>query len=519
MVIDAIQLGLFANRMTAVADEMGAVLRRAAFSPNIKDRLDYSCAIFDAQGRLCAQAAHIPVHLGSMAYATASIISAFDWQPGDSVILNDPYRGGTHLPDITLVAPLFWQDQLVGFVANRAHHANVGADSPGSMPISRHIDEEGVLIPPTLIGRAGRLDQQTWRDILLQLGEREGADLVAQWSANRRGLVRLTEMLEAQGLAEFQACLQALQDYGSRLARLALRDLPRGSFHFIDYLDDDGQGRTDIRIAVRLQISEDAFIADFAGTSAQVEGNLNCPISVTAASLYYVFRCLLPAHAPTCAGLFTPVQILAPERSLVNASYPSAVAAGNVETSQRITDVLLGALRQALPDRMPAASQGTMNNLAMGANAGQGAPGWSYYETLAGGTGAHPCGPGLHAVHSHMTNTLNTPVESLEVHFPLRVRRYEIRRASGGPGTFAGGDGLTREYEILQPTRATILSERRQRGPWGAAGGEAGLPGGNWLNDRPLPAKVALHLQPGDVLRIDTPGGGGWGVVSQQTGE
>lgn len=514
MSIEAIQLGLFANRIAAIADEMGAVLRRAAFSPNIKDRLDYSCAVFDAEGNLCAQAAHIPVHLGSMAYAATSIVGDFNWQPGDTVILNDPYRGGTHLPDLTLLSPLFVEKQLVGFVANRAHHANIGSESPGSMPISTSLEDEGVLISPTLLGRNFVIDQDYFRSLLSDLGESDGADIVAQWSANRRGLQRLGELLEEYGPANYLKRLQALQSYGSRLAIQMLQQLPQGRVSFEDFLDDDGQGELHIPIRARISISASQFGVDFSGTASQVRGNLNCPMSVTAASVYYVFRCLLPAEVPTCSGLFSPVVITAPQGSLLNARFPAAVAAGNVETSQRITDVLLGALQQVMPDQIPAASQGTMNNLAMGAAAQGGFPAWSYYETIAGGTGAHARGRGLDATHSHMTNTLNTPVESLESHFPLRIRRYEIRRGSGGRGVFAGGDGLIRDYEFLQDARATLLTERRLERPWGTAGGQSGQAGRNSLNGSEIGAKVELQIKSGDRLCIETPGGGGWGALS-----
>lgn len=516
MSIEAVQLGLFANRISAVADEMGAVLRRAAFSPNIKDRLDYSCAVFDARGNLCAQAAHIPVHLGSMAYAASGIIDAFDWQPGDTIILNDPYQGGTHLPDITLMSPVFEAQQLIAFVANRAHHANVGSETPGSMPISTSLDDEGVLVSPTLLGSDFEIDRDYMAHLLGCLGEDDGADIVAQWSANRRGIERMGELLADYGSANYLSNVQALQDYGRRLAAQMLAKMPHGHFTYEDFLDDDGQGNFHIPIHARISISEQKFLVDFRGTAPQVRGNLNCPISVTAASVYYVFRCLLPASAPTCAGLFSPIEIAASAGSLLNAKYPAAVAAGNVETSQRITDVLLGALNKALPERMPAASQGTMNNLAMGSVAQDGAPPWSYYETIAGGTGAFPGGIGLSATHSHMTNTLNTPIESLETHFPVRLGRYEIRRGSGGRGRFAGGDGLVREYEFLKPARATLLTERRSEAPWGIAGGAAGLPGKNTLNGKQLAAKVEITLNPGDILCVETPGGGACGSLSPE---
>ncbi len=511
MTINPIQLSLFSERISAAAREMGAVLQRASFSPNIKDRLDYSCAIFDAQGALCAQAAHIPVHLGSMAYATAELVSEFDWRDGDTLIVNDPFKGGTHLPDITLISPIFSEQQLMGFVANRAHHANVGSETPGSMPISSSLLEEGLLIEPIFLAREGRIDEEKKQMLLASMGDDSGADISAQWSANRRGIERMQEVLQDFGASQYASYLQALQDYGQTLAISVLAGLPKGEFEFEDVLDDDGQGNLDIVLKVKVKITEDRFIVNFTGTSDQVPGNLNCPISVTAASIYYVFRCLAPDYAPTCAGLFSPLQIKASEGSLVNAAYPAAVAAGNVETSMRITDLLLGALAKALPRRIPAASQGTMNNVAMGASARDRGKSWSYYETLAGGTGGHAQASGLHATHSHMTNTLNTPVESLESHFPLRITQYRLRSGSGGLGAYDGGSGLVREYEFLDDAHVTLLTERRRHAPWGLAGGSPGKQGINFLNDKQIDAKTHIRVGAGDRLCIETPGGGGWG--------
>ncbi len=508
--MNAIELSVFASRMDAICEEMGVTLQRAAFSPNIKDRLDFSCAIFDAEGGLCAQAAHIPVHLGSMAFAMAGIVQQFEWQAGDMVVFNDPFLGGTHLPDVTLVAPVFHDEALQGFVANRAHHANIGAEAPGSMPISRCLEEEGVIIAPCKLIVAGEVREEVLAE--LRNGPDEpalGGDFVAQISANKVGATRLQDLIAQQKGDGYGAGLLALNDYAYRLAQAELALLPAGKYSFTDYMDDDGVGGSDIPIAVNIVISEQSINVDFTGTAAQVEGNVNCPLSVTAAAVFYVFRCLLPEHAPACAGLFRPLNISAPPGCLVNAERPAAVAAGNVETSMRIVDVLLGALAPALPEKIPAASQGTMNNIAMGAVT----PRWDYYETVAGGCGAHAQGDGMSGRHSHMTNTLNTPVENLEMHYPLRVLRYALRAGSGGAGKHAGGQGIEREYEFLAPAQVTLLTERRQRAPWGLHGGQPGSVGFNLLNGEPLAAKCSFTVKAGDSITVATPGGGGWGAV------
>lgn len=519
--MNAIDLSLFVSRMESICVEMGVVLRRTAFSPNIKDRLDFSCALFDAQGGLCAQAAHIPVHLGSMAFAMADVVNRFDWQDGDTVILNDPFMGGTHLPDVTLITPVFVDAALQGFVVNRAHHANIGSDTPGSMPNSTTLEEEGIVISPRYLVKASIVDDAFCRELALRLGlvapavgSLPGGDLAAQFSANRVGRARLLALIDRMGVQAHAGALVELNRYGEALTRPALADLPKGTWHYTDVMDDDGQGRRDIPIAVALTIDGNDMQVDFAGTASQVKGNINCPLAVTAAAVFYVLRCLLPTHTPACAGIFKPLKLAAPEGSLVHALPPAAVAAGNVETSMRIVDVMLGALQQALPGRIGAASQGTMNNVAMGARAGADQPRWDYYETLAGGMGADATGQGLSAVHSHMTNTLNTPVESVELHYPLRVRRYAIRRGSGGNGQYAGGDGLIREYEFLAQTEVSLLTERRRHGPPGLAGGVAGKPGMNLLNGKALPGKTAIRVQPGDRLVLETPGGGGYGRKS-----
>lgn len=510
--MDPIELSVFANRMEAVCDEMGAMLRNAAFSPNIRDRLDFSCAVFDQRGELCAQAAHIPVHLGSMAYAMRGIVASMQWGPGDTVILNDPYLGGTHLPDVTVITPVFVQTRLIAFAVNRAHHADVGAVTPGSMPISSALDEEGLIIEPAHLARAGKLDEillSSLTRVSRNPNETRG-DIAAQMSANRCGVTRLLELIEDLSATGFRRGLTALNAYGERLALSALRAIPEGEYAFSDVMDDDGQGTRDIPIRVCLKVHEGRVEADFAGTHAQVTGNINCPLSVAAAAVYYVFRCLMPENTPACAGVFRPISISAPEGCLLNARRPAAVAAGNVETSTRIVDVVMGALAQALPERIPAASHGSMNNVAMGNDAA--GERWDYYETIGGGMGAGAKGAGLSAIQTHMTNTLNTPIEVVETRFPLRIVRYAIRRGSGGDGSHRGGDGLIREFEFSGSAQVSLLTERRANSPWGIAGGSSGKPGVNWCNGKRLPGKVHLHLKSGDRLLIETPGGGGWGI-------
>ena len=464
--MDPIELSIFSSRIAAVCDEMGAVLRRTAFSPNIKDRLDYSCAVFDPHGELCAQAAHIPVHLGSMAYAMRNLVEAFDWSPGNMLILNDPFLGGTHLPDVTLIAPVFIADKLIGFVANRAHHADIGAHSPGSMPVSRSLAEEGMVIAPGFLLIGGRVVEPVLNRITAGTTRPSQArgDFAAQISANHTGVRRLSELAAGFGLGSYLDSVKLLNEYAERLAASSLAAIPDGTYAFEDVMDDDGQGQRGLRIHLAMQVSGHQIRLDFSRTAAQVPGNINCPL---------------------------------------------AVAAGNVETSSRVVDVVLGALAEALPGRIPAASQGSMNNIAMG---GRGAAGkWDYYETLGGGMGGGPAAPGLSAVQTHMTNTLNTPVEVLEAADPVRVRRYAIRRNTGGNGWHRGGDGLLREFEFLTNAQVTLLTERREYAPWGLQGGAPGCRGENRLNGRLLPGKVSLQVKSGDRLSVATPGGGGWG--------
>ncbi len=508
--MNGVALSLFASRVAAVCEEAGALLGKVAFSPNIRDRLDYSCALFDARGRLLGQATHIPVHLGSMAFAMADLVQGVDWAPGDMVVLNDPYRGGTHLPDVTFISPVFLDERLVGFAANRAHHADIGAEAPGSMPLSRSLEEEGIILAPIKIIADGRWVPSVLDPVMQRLHDPDLSmgDFSAQAAANRLMERRLLELVEGSHYRAFVSHCEDLQDYACQLATASLAELPEGQYRFTDYLDDDGQGHLDLPVTVTVSLAGGKALVDFTGTSDAVPGNLNCPLPVTAAAVFYVFRCLMPSDVPACDGAMRNIDIQAPPGCLVNALAPSAVAAGNVETSTRIVDAVCGALALADPERIPAAAQGTMNNLAMGA---RGEGGWDYYETLAGGHGACSHAHGCDARHSHMTNTLNTPVEVVERHYPLRIEHYAIRSASGGAGRNHGGDGVSRAYRFLADAQVTVLSERRRRAPWGLAGGQDGKPGENRLDGEVLPAKVARSVNAGQLLEIDTPGGGGFG--------
>ena len=510
--MNPIELKLFSSRVSAICDEMGTVLRRTAFSPNIKDRLDFSCALFSSNGKLFAQAAHIPVHLGSMAFAMESIIENRQWASGDMLVLNDPYLGGTHLPDVTLIAPVFVEQgaSLLGFVAHRAHHANIGCDTPGSMPISSSLEEEGLIIPPTLLFKSGQLQQEALALLQMQ-GDSLNGDFAAQAGANKLGVQRLQSLLATMSISDYDQGMKELNDYADRITANTIAELQVGEYSFTDYLDDDGCGQLSIRLALTLRIGPDHLELDFRDSSKQVAGNLNCPESVVAAAAFYCVRCLLPGDPPACEGLFRRIHLRTKAGSIVNANRPAAVAAGNVETSSRLVDLVFGALAKVLPDRIPAASQGTMNNVAMGHIDDETGERWDYYETLAGGIGGGPTTSGRDAVHSHMTNTLNTPVESLEMHYPLRVHRYAVRRGSGGKGKHHGGAGIVREYEFLDEAQLTLLSERRLLSPWGLNEGGAGMKGRNSLNGETLPGKCSIVVKKGDRLLIETPGGGSWG--------
>lgn len=508
--VSGVDLAIFSGKLNAICEEMGFVLQRSALSPNIKDRLDFSCALFDVDGKILAQAAHIPVHLGSMAYAMSSVVSQFEWFAGDMVVVNDPFQGGTHLPDVTVISPLFTFGQLTGFVVNRAHHANIGSDAPGSMPLSCSLEEEGLVIPPSKLFSKGVLDQalaDTINQIDPALDSVLPEDFLAQISANKVGLSRLCEWVEGTFAGgEFASMCEALNDYGAQLMLNVVQSIPLGESSFHDELEGDGFGTKNITVACRIKHDDAFLVFDFSGTSEAVTGNLNCPESVTAAAVYYVVACLLPSFAPMCDGVFRYIRIESPKGCLLNASSGAAVAAGNVETSMRIVDVVQGAFR-ALGLDMPAASQGTMNNIAMGSKSPQGR--WDYYETLAGGMGASSVSDGLDTVQCHMTNTLNTPVESLELHYPLRIERYAIRKGSSGSGLHVGGDGLVRTYCFLEAANVTLLTERRIHAPWGV-NASAGMPGLNLYNGKVVADKITIDVTIDDKITIQTPGGGGW---------
>jgi N-methylhydantoinase B/oxoprolinase/acetone carboxylase alpha subunit len=518
---DAVEVELFRHLLVSIAEEMGAVLRKTAYSANIKERRDYSCAVYDAGGETVAMGDHMPVHLGAMPLSVREVIGAFRLGPGDVAILNDPFRGGTHLPDITAVSGIYTgrSAKPAFYVANRAHHADVGGMSPGSMPLANEIFQEGLIIPPVLLVRNGEVQRDVMDLVLANVRtpvERRG-DLLAQLMAIRRGEQRLHELVARYGLKIVARNMRALQDYSERMMRAAISNLPAGVYRFEDELDDDGVSNRPVRIAVSLKIAAGEVQVDFSGSDAQVAGPMNANYAIAVAATAYVFRCLVSEDVPYTAGLLRPIRVIAPEGTVVNARPPAAMAGGNVETSQRITDVLLGALALAAPERIPAASSGTMNNLTLGGiDPFRNRP-WAWYETIAGGMGASPRAPGRSAVHTHMTNSWNTPVEAFEHQYPVRVRTYHVRRGSGGTGLHQGGDGITRELEFLGPAEGTILSDRRARGPYGLSGGEPGSTGANWLisGDRKarITAKTRFELPSGARLRIETPGGGGWGSL------
>jgi N-methylhydantoinase B len=520
-----IRLEVYKHFFSAIAEEMGAILHKASFSPNIKERRDYSCAIFDARGSMIAQAAHIPVHLGSMPLSVQSAISKFGQHgehlmPGDTIILNDPFLGGTHLPDITLVTPVFMDDDIskpVAFVASRAHHADIGGITPGSMPIAREIYQEGLIIPPVKLVSEGKLNQDILNLILanVRTPEERNGDLNAQIGANLRGVNRLAELMHRYGLNEVSHYMQELLLYTERMTRRLLYDLPDGRFSFIDHLDNNGITSEEIILMVTITIQADTATVDFTGSAQQQEGSVNAVYAITMSAVNYVFRSLIGLDVPNNSGCLIPIRIIAPLGSVVNAIHPAPVAGGNVETSQRIVDILLGALAQACPERIPAASQGTMNNVSIGGWDPERNRFFTYYETIGGGMGASPSSDGVSAIHSHMTNTLNTPIEALEYTYPLQVIRYCIREHSGGKGRYNGGDGIIREIKLLTNAQVTLLTERRSTQPYGLSGGSPGQRGENKLTHGSdvtiLPGKGSFHFSQGDILSISTPGGGGYG--------
>jgi N-methylhydantoinase B len=538
---DPIETEIFKNLYHSIAEEMGAALRRTAFSPNIKERRDYSCAVFDGIGQVIAMGDHMPVHLGSMPMSVQAAIDAGPMEPGDVMMLNDPFRGGTHLPDITLVAPVYVKERGRKrarhsrpdfYVASRAHHADVGGAYAGSMGLCREIYQEGVRIPPVKLMRRGVTD----RDVLMMLlnnvrtpEEREG-DLGAQIAACHTGAERIREICSRYGVERSKRAAAALLVYSEELMRAFLQTVPPGEYRAEDFLDNDGINDQPIKIAVTISVQPDNHTnlsrgqkrschmgtVDFTGSDPQVAGSVNAVAAITYSACFYAFRCLLAEDVPAAAGLMRPIHVIAPTGTIVNARPPAAVAGGNVETSQRIVDVLLRSLAKALPDRIPAAPSGTMNNLTIGGIDPRNGEPFTYYETIAGGMGARPSKDGVAGVHTHMTNSLNTPAEALEYAYPLRVRSYSLRPESGGSGRFHGGDGIVREIEVLSDCDVTLLADRRSRGPWGLSGGAEGAAGKAAIVHRDgvlelMPGKFSTRLRKGERIRIETPGGGGWG--------
>ena len=538
---DPTTLEIYRALYTSVAEEMGIALRRTSFSPNIKERRDYSCAVFDSTGRVIAQGDHMPVHLGSMPMAVAAALRDVEIGPGDVVALNDPFAGGTHLPDVTLVMGVFEEKTAdrrrktegkrslangrrssvvrpLFYVANRAHHADIGGATPGSMGLAIDIYGEGVRIPPIRIVRDGEMCNDVMKLILANVrsNQERRADFEAQIGSLKIGAMRLLEIVERRGRKEARDYASHLISYSARVMRHVIEMIPDGNYEAEDALDDDGINAYEVPIRVRVTVKGDRARVDFAGSSPQVAGALNAVEAITVSAVSYVFRCLITGDIPASAGLIEPLEVIAPRGSVVNANHPASVAGGNVETSQRIVDVVFKALAQAIPDRIPAASQGTMNNLTIGGLDPRSGVEFSYYETVAGGMGARPGQDGMSATHTHMTNSLNTPAEALEYAYPLRVRQYRIRKASGGKGKHKGGDGAIREIETLAPARMSLLSDRRKRAPYGLQGGADGDVGRALIIHRDesreeLSSKGSWELRAGDRVRIVTPGGGGFG--------
>jgi N-methylhydantoinase B/oxoprolinase/acetone carboxylase alpha subunit len=528
MAVNPISLEVIKNLLISVADEMGVTLQRTSYSPNIKERKDFSCAVFDAQGQMVAQAAHQPVHLGAMPASVEAALYKFgnNLNPGDIIILNDPYLGGTHLPDITLLSPVFHSitrnnstiQTLFGYIANRGHHADVGGMTPGSLPLSTELYQEGLILPPIKLSNRNKLNTEILEIICRNSRtpqERKG-DLSAQIASIKIGAKRLKEITDKYGLSEITEHMDAILDYSETVTRKAILEIPDGTYAATDYMDDDGLTDESVPISVTIKVQDNCIDIDFSGTSAQRPGCINAPKAVTVSACLYVIRCIVGEGAPANQGCLRPLTITLPEGSLVNPLPQRGVAGGNVETSQRITDVLLSAFSKALPHLIPASSQGTMNNILIGGHDLDHHTPFVYYETIAGGTGGTPEQDGASATHSHMTNTMNTPIEALEFAFPITIGQYSIRRNSGGKGLHTGGDGLVRDYQFLSPARVTILSERRKNGPPGYHGGEDGETGENVLirygfESFTLKGKETIDVEVGDVISIRSPGGGGWG--------
>ncbi len=518
--LDPVTLAVMNSRLAAIAEEMGVVLGQTAYSPNIKERRDFSCALFDGAGELVAQAAHIPVHLGSTPLSVRAAIARLELGPGDVAILNDPFAGGTHLPDVTLVAPIHLDGERrpFAYAANRAHHADIGGMAPGSMALATEIYQEGFRLPPVKIMTGGAPARDVFELFLANTRvreEREG-DLRAQIAALAVGAARMRALVAAAGRAAVGAAMAALKDYADRLMRAALRKIPAGLYRAEDAMDGDGFGADSIPLRVAIRIGGGRARVDFTGSAPQVRGSINANYAITLSATFYVMKCMAADEVPANEGLMRPIELIAPPGTIVNALAPAAVAGGNVETSQRIVDVLFRALAQAAPERVPAASSGSMSNLTIGGYDPFRARHFSYYETIAGGAGAARGHPGASGIHTHMTNTLNTPIEALEAYYPMRVTEYRIRRGSGGRGEFPGGDGLVREVECLVEANVSLLADRRKIAPWGLAGGGDGSCGADFIVGRAgrrqrLAGKTNVRLEPGERIRVATPGGGGWG--------
>jgi N-methylhydantoinase B len=524
---DPVRLEMYRHLLTALTEEMGATLRRAAYSPNIKERRDYSCALFDAAGSPVAMGDHMPVHLGAMPMSVAAALAELGTlEAGDVGALNDPFRGGTHLPDITLIAPVYGTGGLapLAYVAARAHHSDVGGMTPGSMPLAREIYQEGLRIPPVRLIRSGERVEDVWRLVLanVRTPEERAGDLAAQVAALAAGERRLLDLVARRGEADVTAAMTGLLEYADRLLRAGIERVPDGVYEAADALEDDGIGSEPLPIRVRVEVRGDEIVVDFTGSAPQAIGGVNAVAAITASACRYAVRVvverLLGQALPAGGGAMTAVRVVAPEGSIVAARPPASVAGGNVETSQRITDVLLMSLAAAVPEIAAAQSQGTMNNLTVGGEDPRTGEPFAYYETMGGGMGGGADGPGLSAVHVHMSNSLNTPIEALEHAYPFRVREYSIRRGTGGPGRHCGGDGLRRDVEFLAAGEVSLLTERRRRAPAGIAGGGDGAVGRNVLiragQERDLAGKVTLAVRAGDIISIRSPGGGGWGAIA-----
>jgi N-methylhydantoinase B/oxoprolinase/acetone carboxylase alpha subunit len=517
MPLSPFELEIFQNILSSIAEEMGMVLVRAGFSPNIKERRDLSCAIFQKNGEMIAQAAHIPVHLGSMSFAVRAVLEELELEDGDILILNDPFKGGTHLPDVTCIAPIFVNHKLEFFVASRAHHADIGGITPGSMPLSKSIHEEGIIIPPSKLYKRGKQNKSLFQKILSSTRdpeEREG-DFRAQIGALELGKNRLKTVIQKYSLEKIKEASYELLNYSERMMRKVIGQIPKGVYKFEDYLDDDGAGTREIPIRVTIKISGRKARVDFSESSLQVNGCVNTPLSVTTAAVLYVFQCFAPPEIPLNSGPLRAIEIHAEKGSILNANYPAAVAGGNVETSQRIVDVVFGALAKALPNKVGAASSGSMNNVTFGGRNPQTGKDFAYYETIAGGMGGRFRKNGVSGVHTHMTNTLNTPIEAIERELPIMMDAYTLRKGSGGDGKYKGGEGIVRSYKFLTESTVSIITERRRFAPYGIFGGKPGKKGKNILmrnkKSKEIPPKATFKVKKGDILRVETPGGGGWG--------